>query len=112
MDCDTYYNAEAEHPLNTCKHMTHVKDQANTEAEHPTKKKHKHTMNVQDEANVLDSLSNTHLLKDRNRLSGEVSPGQGKGRNAMRTGNGKKSGRASKKGKRNVQPLLSTVNVQ
>src|SRR5882724_6643842 len=79
-----YYNAEAEHPPHTRKSTTHV----------------------QDEANESDSPSNSHLLKD-----GAVSTVHGKGRNTMGTGRGKKSGRESKKGKRNVQPLQSSLNV-
>jgi len=79
-----YYNAEAENPPHT----------------------RKSTMHVQDEANESDSPSNSHLLKD-----GAMSAVHSKGRNAMGTGHGKKSGQASKKGKRNVQPFQSSVNV-
>src|SRR5882724_2612299 len=68
-----YYNAEAEHPLHTCKS----------------------TMHVQDKANESDSPSDSHLLKD-----GAVSTVHGKGRNTMGTSHRKKSGQASKKGKR------------
>ena len=51
-------------------------------------------------------LLDSHLLKD-----GAVSEVHSKGGNAMETGHGKKSGWASKKGKRNVQPLQSSMNV-